>query len=381
VQGLYQVVRLSDGTAAAIAGNASAFRRVYRISPAGLGAVVEDTALLPYVVWTRFKGTPVFLAASRLFRGAPGQMEYLNLPYLPSGAAFTPDFVLANPDHVLVHLTDGGFYRIEDMDQCKWVRQPTVSTSGITNAANGGWVNMMSPRQLLTMWGSGLGPEGGQGFNLDGSLRATGQAAPYPALTLGNFSGTTPFATLSGTNLPVLYSDDQQATYQGVTGAGVNGGFLLYYSWQGMTVIHPETVRVAEATPALFAHTPAGEGLLAAAENSDGSRHTIENPAPAGSVVRLLGTGFGAMTNNLGTGEFCGATPVATVLGIEVTIGGEPAPVEFAGCVPGTIAGNYQVRVQVPAELPAGLYEIKLRAGTTSMPAEPRVMLSVGPPE
>jgi uncharacterized protein (TIGR03437 family) len=148
-----------------------------------------------------------------------------------------------------------------------------------------------------------------------------------------------------------------------------------------MTVIHPETVQVAEATPALFPHAPAGAGLLAAAENGDGRRHTVDNPAPAGSVVRLFGTGLGAMTNNLGTGEFCGANPVATVLSVEVTIGGEPAPVEFAGCMPGTIAGNYQVRVQVPPGLPPGLHEIKLRAGATDMPAEPRMLLSVAPPQ
>ena len=379
VTGLYHLIRLNDGTVGVIAGNASSLRRIYRVTPAGLGDALAGTSMMGYGAYTYLDGTPYFTAAgSRLFRGEFGRMEVLELTALPSGATFAVDFVLSSPVNVIVHLTDGGFYRLEDPSACRWIPQPRIDS--VLNAANNQNPWITSPRQLIRVTGTGLGPVGGNGFVLDGALRATGQAAPYPALAFSTFTGSTPFATLSTTTLPVLYSDENEAIYQAPGGVPADRAYYLTYSWQGATIVHPERVRVEDATPALFASAALGDAFVAMAENAEGdkvSRIGVENPAATGSSVKLFATGLGNLTNNLANGQFCPATPVAVTLPVEVTIGGEPAEVRFAGCQPDTIAGIYQILIKVPDDLSAGNHPITLRAGTADMAAVPRMVLPV----
>jgi len=377
VRGFYHLTRLADGTVAAIAGNGSNYRRVYQVTPSGLGAVVPGSGMLPYGSYTVWQDKPYFTAASRLFRGEFGKLEALDMPTLTTGATFAPDFVLAAQNNLIVHSTDGGFYRLEDPSSCRWIEQPRLEVRNVVNAANGQNGGTISPRQLIRVYGTGLGPAGGQGFVLDGSLRATGQAAPYPALTLGNFSGTIEFNAVTGTVLPVLYSDDTQAVYQGPTGLPASRTYMLYYSWQGLQVIHSDPVRVVDTTPALYGAASVGDAYVALAEQENGSRVDEANPARPGAVVTLIATGLGSMTNNLSTGEFCGTTPVATTAAAAVTIGGEPAEVQFAGCYPGTVAGTYQIRVTVPEGLEGGMQAITLSVGAGEMAANPRMLLPV----
>ena len=332
VRGLYHLGLLNDGSVFAIAGNGSNYRRIYRVTPDGLSTTVPGTAMLPYASFTYFQDQPYFTAASRLFRGDFGRLEYLELTALDTGANFSPDYVLASPGNLIVHSSaDGGFYRMEDLSGCRWLPQPRFEIANVVNAANGQNGGTTSPRQLIRVIGTGLGPAGGQGFNLDGSLRATGQAAPWPALTLGNFSGAIEFNSLSGTVMPVLYSDDTQAIYQGVAGIPASRTYLVYYSWQGIQIIHRDPLKVADATPGLYSTSrlPDG-GYVAMAEHTNGSRVGIDSPALPGESVLLIATGLGSLTNSLSTGEFCGTTPVATTAAVGVTVGGESAAVEFS---------------------------------------------------
>ncbi|MEK7403467.1 MAG: hypothetical protein AAB225_00020 [Acidobacteriota bacterium] len=339
VEGLSALARLEDGSVAVIAGNGANFRTAHRLGLVGQGAPLPAFRMLPLQSVTRWRDQSFFTAASRLFRGEPGRLEMLDVTP-PPGGTFVPDFVLAAPDNLLVHLNDGGFYRIDNLDACKWLPQPSIAPDGIVNAASFGFPNTISPRQLTTVFGSGLGPPEGQGMVLDGVLRATGQPAPYPALVLGNFSGAIPNATLSGTTLPVVYSNDRQVTVQALAGIPASGQYLLYFSWQGLQLIHPAPIKVEVATPGLFAI----DGL-AVALNEDG-------------IVQLFGTGFGALSASLATGEFFGATPPQLVNPVSVTIGGLPAQVEFAGGAPGMIGGMYRIDVRVPEGLAPGPHPV-----------------------
>ena len=82
VVGLAALTRMEDGTAVAIAGNSATFRRINRLTPTGLGEQVTELNNLPLVSATRLGERPYFVAASRLFRGAPGKIEYFNEPFL-----------------------------------------------------------------------------------------------------------------------------------------------------------------------------------------------------------------------------------------------------------------------------------------------------------
>ncbi len=360
VMGLSALTRLEDGTVAVLAGNGSNFRTAYR-----LGLVWQEEALplfrmLPLQSVARWRDAAYFTAASRLFRGEPGRIEMFDLqPLLPAGAAFAPDFVLAAPDNLFVHLTDGGFYRIDNLQACNWLPQPAIAADGIVNAASYGFPNVVSQRQLITIFGSGLGPPEGQGMIQDGALRVVSQPAPYPTLTLGNFSGSIPLATLSGTALPVVYSDDRQVTVQAPTSVPASGQYLLYFTWQGLQLIHPAPVKVAGATPGLFTDAAGGTGA-AIALNDDGSRHGAGSPAARGSTVRFFGTGFGAVTPGPPLGELFNATdPPVITNPVAVTIGGSEADVEFAGGAPGML-GVYMLKARVPEELAPGPHPVVL---------------------
>ena len=359
VAGLAHLTRLDDGNAAVIAGNGANFRTVTRVDPAGLGETVADFGRLPLAAVTRARNQPYVVAASRLFRGLPGRLEMLDLAALPDGTVFTPDFVLGGAEAPLLHLsTSGGFYRLENADACKWLPQPTVAVNGLVNAASFEGANTFSPRQLITVFGSGLGPPEGQGLVLDGLLRAGGQPAPYPNFLIGNFTGTIPNAALSGTTLPVIYSNDRQMTMQ--ASISTTGTFLLYYNWQGLQLIYPVSLRALAAVPGVFA-----SGGVAAALNEDGSRNSEASGAVPGSIVQLFATGLGGLTPAPALGDAFGAESRLTNE-LVVKIGGQPAEVLFAGGAPGTV-GLFQANVRVPAELGKGAQPLVLEvAGQSS---------------
>jgi uncharacterized protein (TIGR03437 family) len=366
-----------DGSPVVIAGNGGNFRTAYSMTTANQGDPLPDFRMLPLTSVTRWQGQPYFTAASRLFRGEPGMLNMLDVPTLANGAPFSPDFVLASPDHLLVHLSNGGFYRIDDIDSCKWAPQPSIRANGIVNAASYEYPNTTSPRQLLTVFGTGLGPPEGQGMILDGLLRAGGQPAPYPALVLGNFSGTIPNATLSGTAMPVIHSNAERVTVAAVAGVPASGTYLLYYSWQGLQLIYPTPISVSPTAPGLFTANGKGDGL-AAAINEDGSRNSEDNPAPAGSLIRLYGTGFGALDASLALGDFLSTTNLTEATHpVTVSIGGIEAEVEFAGGARGQIGGMYEIAVRVPEGLDWGAQPVVVETFEPPHPPEQRVVIQV----
>ena len=106
----------------------------------------------------------------------------------------------------------------------------------------------------------------------------------------------------------------------------------------------PLSVTLAPAAPAFFS-VP---GIV----NDDGvnfiaALHANNSPAAAvipGETVALFGTGFGPTTPAVPNGQFL-STPLPLIQNVQVTIGGQPAPVTFAGLV---VPGLYQVNVVVP---------------------------------
>ena len=357
ITGLVALARLEDGSVAVITGNATNFRTAYQTSIVQVqGPALPAFRMLPLGSLSRLEGRPYFQAAGRLFRGAPGSIEYFEVPTLANGATFTPDFLVASASQLIVHSTDGGFYRIENVESCKWTPQPVITS--VVNAASYAFPNVMSPRQLLTIFGTGLGPAEGQGLILDGALRAGGQPAPYPALLLGNFTGTIPNATLTGTAMPVVFSNDRQVTVQAVTTTAATGSYLLYFTWQGLQLIHPVTITTRAAAPGLFADS---EGH-AIATNEDGGRHSATAPAAPGSILQLYGTGFGAIDSNLALGDFFPSTPVLATAAMSVKIDDFEAEITFAGGQPGSISGINQLNVRIPAGLAPGAHSLVLTA-------------------
>jgi uncharacterized protein (TIGR03437 family) len=87
--------------------------------------------------------------------------------------------------------------------------------------------------------------------------------------------------------------------------------------------------------------------------NQDGSLNNGANPAKAGSVVTLYGTGQGAI-NGMPPDGMGAQGIVATPETPQVFINSgfvPPGDVQFSGLAPG-IAGLWQINVQVPSDAP-----------------------------
>jgi uncharacterized protein (TIGR03437 family) len=127
-------------------------------------------------------------------------------------------------------------------------------------------------------------------------------------------------------------------------------------------------VPVAPAAPALFSLSGAGTGP-GAILNQDYTVNSPANPAAAGSIVMMYGTGFGALSPPNAADPNTGA-PASTVLPVSATIAGSAADVTYAGAAPGLPDGATQINVRVPLEIvsnPAA--SISLSAGPIAIPA------------
>ncbi|MBM3813867.1 MAG: hypothetical protein FJW20_19745 [Acidimicrobiia bacterium] len=374
VTGLSALVRRENGTVMVIAGNGANFRTAYPVTPDGLGDPHPGLRMLPLGSITEFRGVMHFTAANRLFRGVPSQVELFEHPMITTGAIFPPGFVTSSPDSLIVH-RNGGFFRIDNYDACTTVLQPAIHPQGVLNAASLEFPSRIAPRQLITMRSRGFGPAEGQGTILNGLLRAAPQPAPFPALFLGNFSGTIPMSAVTGTSLPVIASNDTQVTVQAPVTAPATGSFLLYFSWNGIQFIQPDPVQVLPAAPGLFTADGSGEGL-AAAINEDGSRHGPSHPARPGDLLHLYGTGFGALQRGFGLGEFFGPEEVSLSQAVEVRVADQPVRVTFAGGAAGLV-GVERITIPIPDALPPGEHTVRVTVPGQEVQSARRVTIVV----
>ncbi len=121
-------------------------------------------------------------------------------------------------------------------------------------------------------------------------------------------------------------------------------------------------VTVAAAAPALFFD---GQGGLVL-RNSDFTLIRPDNPARANDILLVYGTGFGASTPALTTGQLApSAEPFARKSNITASIGGQNADIVYAIAAPGFV-GLDQIAIRVPSGVQAGNAPLVLRAGSAA---------------
>ncbi len=178
-----------------------------------------------------------------------------------------------------------------------------------------------------------------------------------------NFATTTAVATsyplptvLAGTQVlvnnspaPLYFVSPTQINFQMPQVAG-STALVVVVSNQSRSLA--ATVTLANFGPGLFTLNSSGSGQ-GLAVNQDITFNSAQNPAAAGSVIALFGTGLGATNPSVNTGEAASSTSLTvTVTKPVVLIGGVSAEVLFSGIVPGT-AGFYQINARIPAGVSA----------------------------
>jgi len=262
----------------------------------------------------------------------------------------------AGPDGSVYFIDDSRVRRLVRPEACAPPSLPRVT--GVLNAAHGfGW----APGVILSVFGQGIGPEGGQGAVIGAEGRLTTELAgvrvfvddrpaPLTFVSHGQVNAIIPYETkptgaLEGYGSNLSYMDRRSADLRiEFEGATARLGFLS----------------IAPAAPALFRVNSSS----AVALNQDGTLNARDNPATAGSIVVLYGTGEGHTDPPGVDGRIAGDVLPRPVADVAVTVGDQPAEILYFGAAPGLVSGVFQTNVRIPTELRRyGSVEVDVRVG------------------
>lgn len=240
---------------------------------------------------------------------------------------------------------------------------PAPAVAAVMNAASYG-VGAVSPGEVVTIFGTNLGPVEPAGMQLDDTgfltmlLSGTqvlfdGAPAPMVYASAGQVSAVTPFGLQAATT-------QVQVEYQGQTSPAF-------------------AAPVSPVTPGIFSLDGSGRGQ-ALAINQDGSLNSPDNPAPAGSVIRVFATGLGQMSP-AGQDGFVvagAAVPMSPPLQVAAQIGGQDAAVIYAGGTPGLIDEIVQLNITLPQQhLLSGPVSLAVQAGGQN--SQPGITVAIRP--
>ena len=206
--------------------------------------------------------------------------------------------------------------------------RPIVFPAAVRNAASGA-AGPIAPGQIVSIYGTGLGPREG--------VAASSAVLPF---TLGGTSvriGDQPAA--------ILYASQQQVN--AVVPFGVSGPAPVVVSVDGKEALRV-TSPVAPTAPDVFRFANG----TAVTWNADGSFGAVIR----GSIVSTLATGDG---DRLAQGELS-----RTVAPVRAWIGAIEAEVLYSGGAPGLPAPVAQINLRIPANAPLGLQPLTLRIGS-----------------
>jgi uncharacterized protein (TIGR03437 family) len=231
-------------------------------------------------------------------------------------------------------------------------------------------VGPVAPGQLITLYGTGLGPAQGIAGSISG---------PDPATTsLGGVS-----VTFDGVAAPLAYAGPSQINASVPFEVATNPSTVMKVMANG-NVVASRQFAVAASSPGLFIDTTVYNqscgvvtvgAFSAVALNADGSRNSCANPAKVGSTVTIFLNGVGPafLVNRPGiTGSITGPNPNPFGLPVDVVAGTLSLEAGPLTAWPGLIAGLSQLPVKMPdfpnsnAEVP-----VVLTVSVAGVPAAP----------
>lgn len=235
----------------------------------------------------------------------------------------------------------------------------SIAVSAVTNSASYA-ARSIAPGEIVTLFGTGIGPAALAGFSMDASNHIPAGLANTRIL-------------FNGIAAPLIYASDQFSAaivpfeLAGQTEAQV----VVEYNGNSSA---PFTMPVTNTAPGLFSIDQSGSGL-GAVLNADGSVNSMANPAAPGSTIVLWLSGLGPTVPPLGSGSVTPREAPALSYPAAVTIGGQTAQWVYQGPAPLAIAGLYQINCVVPAGLGSGPQLVTVTAD--GQQSQPNLMVSV----
>jgi len=342
------------------------------VNPQGLG--IDSAGNLYYVdgvsssVKKILPGGGVVSIAGNGLAGYAGDGTFNGTIYTGSQASQSqlsqPEGLFVNSSNSTIYIADTGNDVIREL-------APVSSSVGVQDAASqvpGAYLEpgMIAPGELLTLFGSGLGP-----------ATLTSATAGANGLYPTQFAGTQ--VTFNGTPAPIIYTSSGLVTvvapYE-ITGSSTANISLTY---QGSTFT--ASMPVAATVPAIFTSNMSGTGQAAAVNVADGTINSAVHPAHLGTFIELYANGAGYTTapvDGQPTPISCGVACLPTpLLPVTVKIGNQIVTPSYAGGAPTLIAGVMQVNVQIPTTLITGPTLVQIMVN--GYPSQPGVIINIAP--
>ncbi len=219
--------------------------------------------------------------------------------------------------------------------------QPNLPAAGVANAASY-TSGAVAPGEIVSLYGTALGPAAGAGLQLTDPLLVANALAGVHVL-------------FDGVPAPIVYASAGQVNAVVPYAAAGQSTTTLQVEYLG-AVSAPVSLPVAAAVPGLFTANASGTGPGAILNNTDYTVNSAANPAARGDYVDIFMTGAGVTTPASVDGLLVTAPypRVPPNVAVTVTVGGVPCNVSYAGAAPYLISGLTQINVQVPAGVTPG---------------------------
>jgi uncharacterized protein (TIGR03437 family) len=226
---------------------------------------------------------------------------------------------------------------------------PLFTAAGVVNSASGS-AGPVAPGEILTIFGSNMGPQ-------------------LTTLVLGSDGRVA--STLAGTRVlfdgiaaPLIYTSAGQVSCVTPYSAGGKSTTQIQISYNNV-LSTALALPVAASAPGLYTVNQQGSGQ-AAALNQDNTVNSSTNPAAAGSVVVVYGTGEGQTVPAVPDGTVATSVVPKPQLSVTATVGGKPATIQYAGTAPSFVVGAFQLNLVIPDDTPPGDAAVVVMVGNAS---------------
>jgi uncharacterized protein (TIGR03437 family) len=206
---------------------------------------------------------------------------------------------------------------------------PVTAPTGAVAQIQTGWtrsnpVNVLAPGSLVSIYGTGLGPDTPALAALDSNGVVSTQLAGVRAL-------------FNGVPAPLLYVSPKQINAVAPFSV-LRDRVLLEIERDGVKL--PALASVA---------SPVALSVFPSAINEDGTLNSKSNPARPGSVVTLWVSGLG-LTDPPGVDGRLAPIPLGRpILPVSIAVGPQSAEILYVGNAPGIVEGVMQINFRVPA--------------------------------
>lgn len=246
-----------------------------------------------------------------------------------------------------LYFADTNNNRVRELIPAGVVTPPAVLPPTPLSVANAASLSSgpVSPGEVVTIFGSGIGPQSGVAALIDPATLLPTQLAGAQVL-------------FDGVAAPLFYAQANQINAQAP------------YTISGQTSTNIEVIyQDGTVDSTSVAVAPSAPGVFSTMVNQDGTINAAANPAAAGSYLTIYATGQGISNGANTSGQAAGAAPYAQPqLPVSVTVSGISAQIAWAGSAPGLV-GLLQVNLIVPGPyLPSGAAPLQLTVGTAASP-------------